>query len=408
MKAEEKKMPVLRFPEFENPWITVTIGHITTKVGSGSTPIGGEKVYTKTGIPFIRSQNVTDNGLSTEDISHIPEEIHNQMLATTVKPLDILLNITGASIGRVCVVPESFKIGNVNQHVCIIRLKSDYVPYYFQAQISSFIGQKKIMHTQTGSGREGLNFQSIRKFEFYCTSKPEQQKIADFLTAVDERIQQLSRKKELLEQYKKGVMQQLFSQQIRFKDDNGNDYPDWEEKRLGEVFDERTKRAGEYDYDLLAVSINDGVQLKSDTAKIDNSSSDKSKYKVVYKNDIVYNSMRMWQGASGVAKQSGITSPAYTVLAPKINVNSIFYSYYFKLASIIKLFERNSQGLTSDTWNLKYPALSDIVVLTTSSVEEQQRIADFLSSVDDKISGVQMEIKQSQLFKKGLLQQMFV
>src|SRR5690606_16543894 len=127
---------------------------------------------------------------------------------------DVLLNITGASIGRSCLVPKNFKVGNVNQHVCIIRLKREYDPKFIQVFLSSEKGQRLIDQGQTGSGREGLNFQSIRLFKSKFPSLPEQQKIASFLSAVDKKIQQLTRKKELLETYKKGVMQQLFSEEI--------------------------------------------------------------------------------------------------------------------------------------------------------------------------------------------------
>ncbi len=158
------------------------------------------------------------------------------MQGTIVKPLDMLLNITGASIGRSCVVPTFFDIGNVNQHVCIIRLNSNHSPFFFQAYLSSTEGQNAIERSQVGSGREGLNFKSIRLLKLNIPKLPEQQKIAGFLIAVDDKIQQLTKKKALLEQYKKGVMQQIFNQQIRFKDDDRTDYPEWEEKKLVELF----------------------------------------------------------------------------------------------------------------------------------------------------------------------------
>src|SRR5690606_21300431 len=177
-----KRVPKLRFKEFSDEWNLKKLGFLCSKIGSGSTPLGGQEVYQKSGIPFIRSQNVINNQLILDDTC-ISESINSKMEGSIVKPLDILLNITGGSIGRSCVVPNNFKIGNVNQHVSIIRLKKDD-PKFIQSFLSSFKGQKLILRGQTGSGREGLNFQSIRAFKINIPSLPEQQKIASFLSAV--------------------------------------------------------------------------------------------------------------------------------------------------------------------------------------------------------------------------------
>jgi len=143
-------------------WEEKRLGDCVSKVGSGSTPKGGEAVYQTAGVPFIRSQNVKGNKLNITDVAYISEEINEKMKGSVVKVSDILLNITGASIGRSCVVPQGFEVGNVNQHVCIIRLNGNYTPAFFQAFLSSYEGQKAIMRTQVGGGREGLNFQGVR------------------------------------------------------------------------------------------------------------------------------------------------------------------------------------------------------------------------------------------------------
>jgi type I restriction enzyme S subunit len=201
-------------------------------------------------------------------------------------------------------------------------------------------------------------------------------------------------------------MQKIFSQEIRFKDDNGNDFADWEEKKLGEVFKERSER-GFADSELLSVTLSEGVIRRADIEGKDNSSADKSNYKRVCFGDIAYNSMRMWQGASGVSAFDGIVSPAYTVLIPRKNSYSKYFGYLFKTTKLINIFQRNSQGLTSDTWNLKYHQLSTIK-LVIPSVLEQEKITKFLSAIDDKINLVNQQLERTRNFKKGLLQQMFV
>ena len=232
---KQKNIPELRFPEFEVEWEKRNLGKISVKINSGKTPSGGESVYTEKGILFIRSQNVFDNKLSYLNSTFIPETINNTMKNSVVKPKDILLNITGASLGRSCVVPDDFSTGNVNQHVCIIRIDKNNEPFFIQPFFASKKGQDLFNSLQTGSGREGLNFQSIRTIALYLPTLPEQQKIATFLTAVDDKLTQHKQKKSLLELYKKGVMQKIFSQENRFKDEDGNDYPKWEKKKLGDI-----------------------------------------------------------------------------------------------------------------------------------------------------------------------------
>ena len=201
-------------------------------------------------------------------------------------------------------------------------------------------------------------------------------------------------------------MQKLFSGELRFKDENGKDYPGWEEKRLGKIFEERNEK-GFIDMELLSISIKGGVYNQSESNKIDNSNSDKGKYKRILKGDIGYNSMRMWQGASAVSSLDGIISPAYTVLRSNENSCSEYFGFLFKMTKMIQTFQKHSQGLTSDTWNLKYPMISKIKVMKPC-FEEQQKIATYLSSIDTKIESVNQQITQTQTFKKGLLQQMFV
>jgi len=124
-------------------------------------------------------------------------------------------------------------------------------------------------------------------------------------------------------------------------------------------------------------------------------------------NDIAYNSMRMWQGASGVSQYNGIVSPAYTVITPKEGNDSIFWGYRFKTTDSTNTFQRYSQGLTSDTWNLKFNTLSKIKFMAPS-YEEQQKIANFLSALDDKIKLEEVKLARAKEFKKALLQRLFV
>ena len=200
-------------------------------------------------------------------------------------------------------------------------------------------------------------------------------------------------------------MQKLFSQEIRFKDNKGNSYPDWNIVSIGDILEERTERSGEGD--MLSVTINNGIIKFDEIDRKDNSSKDKSNYRKVYKDDIAYNSMRMWQGASGKSEYEGIVSPAYTVTIPNENINPDFIAYYFKTHKLIHKFKINSQGLTSDTWNLKYRQLKDIKI-NLCSKEEQSKIANLLIMYDKLINKQKHKLEILKTNKKGFLQKMFV
>ena len=180
----------------------------------------------------------------------------------------------------------------------------------------------------------------------------------------------------------------------------------WEVKRLGEVFCERSERGGN-GLELLSVTISDGVVRAAELERKNNANADLSNYKKVCPGDIVYNSMRMWQGASGVSWWHGVVSPAYTVVTPKESQNAVFWAYCFKLEHSIAEFVRFSQGVTSDTWNLKYPAFSAIEMAFPAEQAEQQKIADCLSSLDELIELQAKQLEALKAHKKGLMQQLF-
>ena len=156
----------------------------------------------------------------------------------------------------------------------------------------------------------------------------------------------------------------------------------------------------------MSVTISNGVIRQIDSEKRNIASEDKSNYKVVKKGDVPYNSMRMWQGAVGTSDYDGIVSPAYTVLIPKNNCNGKFFMELFKKQPTLEIFKRWSQGLTSDTWNLKYPVLSTIPFMIPS-VKEQEKIGDYFSSLDSLIALHQRKLDLLKEQKKGFLQTMF-
>ena len=229
----------------------------------------------------------------------------------------------------------------------------------------------------------------------------EQEKIAEILSTWDSAIEKQEQLIEKKKEFKKGLMQRLLSGEVRFKEFNGK----WVKVKLGEKFKER-KETGFEDLELLAITTANGVVRRTEIDIKDTSSEDKSKYKRILPGDIGYNTMRMWQGVSGLSRYEGIVSPAYTILKPVENIDSLYMSYLFKTPNVINLFYRYSQGLVSDTLNLKYENFKDIKVKISNNIEEQKKISEVLKTADKEIDLLEKELEALKLQKKGLMQRL--
>ena len=204
--------PSLRFPEFTGEWEKCKLGTLATKVGSGSTPKGGDAVYTSIGHYFVRSQNVGMGFLMLDNIAHINDDIHQKHKATEIYENDVLLNITGASIGRTAVATKELEGGNVNQHVCIIRTNSKVNPKFLCDYIQTQRIQNHIKSLQTGGSREGLNFEQIRSFPISLPSINEQNKLTCLLDKINERIATQVRLIDRLQSLMIGLNNSLYEQ----------------------------------------------------------------------------------------------------------------------------------------------------------------------------------------------------
>ena len=223
------------------------------------------------------------------------------------------------------------------------------------------------------------------------TQAEEREQLSSFFANLDTLITLHQRKYDKLTNVKKSMLEKMFPKngsnvpEIRFKGFSDT----WEQRKVGDCFTERVESMP--DGELISVTINDGIKKFSELGRHDNSNDDKSKYKKVCVGDIAYNSMRMWQGASGYSPYEGIVSPAYTVLSPNSGINSKCLSYQFKLPEMIHTFQVNSQGITSDNWNLKYPALSQIEIFVSKDEQEQAKIAEYFENLDNLITLHQRE-----------------
>ena len=178
--------------EIPKHWNIVQLKRITQKIGSGKTPKGGSEIYLTEGIPLIRSQNVLFTGLVISEFVYITEEIDAEMSSSRVQPYDVLINITGASIGRCCVVPEHISQGNVNQHVCIIRPNFGTIkPEYLNAVLASNVGQTQVFMNQEGISREGLTFEDIGNFWIPLPPQDEQEKLIQSIQKYSSQLSKL-------------------------------------------------------------------------------------------------------------------------------------------------------------------------------------------------------------------------
>jgi len=313
----------------------------------------------------------------------------------------LLISGNGANVGYIHNYEGRFNAYQRTYVLQNIKVNRDYLQYYLEQNL-----QRRIHREKKDGNTPYIVMTTLTNMGISLPSAEEQNKIALVLKSVDQKINLLTKKKEALETYKKGLMQKIFSQELRFKREDGTDYPEWETLRIEDISEERSERGFE-DYPLLSITLHNGIVPQELGGKSDSSSSDKSNYKLVKVGDIGYNSMRMWQGASGVSSFEGIVSPAYTVFKLSERADAEYIGFLFKTHRLISTFKSHSQGLTSDTWNLKYPTLKRIKI-KLPSIDEQLRVVRILSHIDVSIESLNKRIDATKQLKKGLLQQMFV
>ena len=320
-------------------------------------------------------------------------------------PGDIVFARTGASVGKTYKYREDdgrvyfagFLIrGTINKNFdTSFIFDTTLLPKY-----SNFVEITSIR-----SGQPGINSDEYKKYVINIPTINEQKYISKLITNLEELITLQQRKLNDLSSMKSALLQNIFPNTQGIKKIKLSTQ-EWNLQKISSIFKERNQR--NKNGMLLSVSISKGVYPFSENDRKDNSSNDKSNYKEVKINDLAYNSMRMWQGAVGVSKYNGIVSPAYTVITPKKEENPNFYYYYFKNKRMLFNFRQHSQGLTSDTWNLKFPLFEKILIQVPSDKEEEQRISSLFKQLDKSIDLNKIHIEKLTSIKQFLLQNMFI
>lgn len=393
---KNNKTPKLRFSGYTDDWEQRKYAEVIELL-SGQDFNPEEYNEDGIGIPYLTGASCIENGCTTA-------------VRWTEKPRciaekgDTVLVCKGSGYGTIATVNQ--EKAHIARQFMALKVKKHELDNRFNYFLLNSVVEN--IKTDARGLIAGIARDAVLKQEIVIPCLNEQTKIGEYFENLDHLITLHQRKLEKLQNMKKSCLQKMFPKdgatvpEIRFSEFQG----DWEERTLGSCFDERLESLP--DGELLSVTIGSGIKKFSELDRHDNSNTDKSKYKRVCIGDIAYNSMRMWQGASGRSPYEGIVSPAYTVVKPIGDIDTQFFAYMFKKKEIIHLFEINSQGLTSDTWNLKYPAFSKIVVRVPRNVEEQSRIARFLLELDELISCTEQEIEITKRMKKGCLQKMFV
>lgn len=381
-----------------NGWSDVSLSKGIV-LGRGYAFKSGE--YVEEGIPIVRVTNISSNGAVdlAENCKWISIENSKNYTKYQLRNNDLLLVMVGATTGKIGYVNESILPALLNQNMWSLRSKkgitdSIYIKYHIPILIERYIS------TLQGSARGFLKQKDFIKQRMIIPPLPEQKKIAHILSTWDKAIETVDKLIKNSKQQKKALMQQLLTGKKRLPGFSG----EWKKVRLGEVFSERSER-GIIDLPLLSITRDNGVIYREDVGRKDSSSEDKSNYKRLCPGDIGYNTMRMWQGVSGLSTYDGIVSPAYTIVTPSKYVHAKFMSYLFKTPRAIHNFYRYSQGLTSDTWNLKYNHFKNVQV-NIPDFKEQCSISCVLDKIDNQIT--KMLDDRSYIFqmKKALMQQL--
>lgn len=377
------KIPKLRFLEFEHKWEKKKLGEICDKpmygMNAASKSYDGSNIYLRiTDIDetngSLRSNNLTSPDGDLEDIYKL-------------KDGDLLFARTGASVGKTYLYKK--EDGNLYFAGYLIKFAiKKALPYFIYLITLQSNYLKWVKTVSMRSGQPGINAKEYESFEFYLPSFPEQQKIADFLESVDKWIENLQKQKEKLEEYKKGMMQKIFSQSIRFKDGNGNDFPEWHEKKFGEII----KIGSGKDFKHLGAGnipvFGTGGYMTSVN-------------KSLYSGESVF-----------IGRKGTIDKPFY-YNGDFWTVDTLFYTYDFN--GVIPKF----LYLTFFQINWKkhneasgVPSLSKTIIeklkVSLPSLAEQERIVQFIFAIDALIKLKQMEIEKATIWKKGLMQQLFI
>jgi type I restriction enzyme S subunit len=411
--------PKLRFPEFSGEWKEEKLKRIS-KITSGGTPNRSTPNYWNGNIPWISTSLINFNEINISNEFITKEGLQNS--SAKLFPIGTILMAMygqGQTRGKVAVL----KIEATTNQACAAIIPNKLIDHKFLFQELSR-NYEHIRNLSNEGGQKNLSGDLIKNINAFYPQLPEQQKIASFLSSVDTKIEQLSKKKNLLEQYKKGLMQQIFSQELRFKDENENEFPDWEEKKLGEALELLT----DFEANGSFASVKENVTIYDDSnfawyvraTDLENRSSlnnvkyvDESSYNFLKKTPLFGGELLITKRGeigkvyffNGKENVRATVAPNMYLLKFKDTEIPKFFYYFFINIKGNNLLKRIN---ASSTLGALYKDDVKKIKIKTPYRSEQQKIANFLTAIDTKIELVNTQLENTRKFKKGLLQQLFV
>ena len=394
------KVPQLRFGEFSGEWEENFFGEIVTNKSKKYNPEKETISY-----KCIELEHLTSE--SGQLLGYV-DSLKAGSIKNKFNEKDVLFGKLRPYLKKYLLAPFD---GVCSSEIWVLSGKeiSNNLLYYI-VQTENFIG---LANQSSGSKMPRADWNVLENATLLIPSKPEQEKIASFLSAVDGRIEQLGKKQKLLEQYKKGVMQRIFSQQLRFKADDGSEYPDWVEKTLGDIAEKQIRK--NKDNAINNVFSNSAVQgivnqrdyFDKDIANQNNLLN----YYIIEKDDFIYNPRISNFAPVGPIGRNhlglGVMSPLYSVFKIKQG-NLDFFEQYFLTSNWYEYMEGIANyGARADRMNITSNSFY-LMPLPFPSLEEQTKIVNFLNAINVKIDLASRQLDEVKNFKKALLQQMFV
>lgn len=409
-------VPKLRFSCYRENWKNYSIQElISTKAITGHLDGNHGALYprseefTDAGVPYVSANDFASGTLYLPKCKCLPLERASKFKKGVARDGDVLF-AHNATVGPVTILSTDLDFVILSTTATYFRCSLDKLSNHFlKAYFSTEKFIRQYSRVMSQSTRNQVPISAQRQFEVSLPAIEEQQKIAAFLAAVDIKIEQFTQKEALLKQYKKGVMQKIFSQEIRFKADDGSEFSEWEKMPLNEVLLER-KLLAKKSEGLEHISLTtEGVVAKSDRYERDFLVSDdnQKKYKVTKLNDICYNPANIKFGV--ICRNTygeGIFSPIYVTFEVQ-KADPKFVEYFVTRWDFINKARKYEEGTVYERQAVKPEDLLKVESFLPN-LDEQEKIAQAISKLDKKIEAVNEQINQARIFKKGLLQQMFV
>ncbi len=383
-------------------WKTVTFETLVADTQLGTIERGEDEGGPS--IDLIKMGNLTWGGLALAEVERVSlRKLNGQ--ADLLQVGDLLFNTRNSAdlVGKSAIWRDPGSPATFDNNINRIRLFEFAHPDFFGAYLNTGVGKKSVQSLAVGSTSvAAIYWKDLRKLKVPLPPLPEQCKIAEILRTWDEAIEKLEALRATKEVRYKALARRFFDPCHPTFHGRPNE---WREFELGDVFCERTQ-SGQNNDRLLSITMKGGVIDRDDVGRKDTSTDDKSKYKLILPGDIGYNTMRMWQGVSGLSALRGIISPAYTVVTPVPNqILGGYAAHLFKSRRMVFDFERYSQGLTSDTWNLKFPAFSKIKVFLPP-IEDQEKQSELLDALTAEMMVIGKQIAALTSQKRGLMQKL--